>query len=97
MNVFWTSNALARLQEIEDYISADSPKRAADFITKLMNCADTLAAYPEAGRIVPEDEDQLRRELLYKGYRIIYRFDTEVVYILSVFEGSRLVRVEDFK
>lgn len=57
-----------------------------------MDQADTLAKFPESGRAVPEDEERLRRELIFEGYRIIYRVENTVVYILSVFEGSRLIR-----
>ena len=62
-----------------------------------MDQADSLSEFPESGRVVPEDEEQLRRELIYQGYRIIYRLMEKNVYILSVFEGSRLIRSDDLK
>lgn len=97
MKVHWTQKALSRLEEIEDYIATDSPARATRFISELIDQADQLSRFPESGRIVPEDEDQLRRELVHDGYRIIYRIHNNSIYILSVFEGSRLIRVEDLK
>ena len=97
MKVIWTRKALSRLEEIEDYIAADSPTRSISFVSELLDQADTLAEFPESGRAVPEDEKQLRRELIYEGYRIIYRVDGTSVYILSVFEGSRLIRVNDLE
>ncbi len=97
MKVIWTQKALLRLEEIEEYIAIDSPDRAVDFVSELMNQADTLAEFPKSGRIVIEDDEQTRRELIYSGYRIIYRVESAAVYILSVFEGSRLIRVSDLK
>lgn len=95
MKVIWTRKAFTRLTEIEDYIAEDSPGRAAEFVNALMDQADTLAKFPESGRLVPEDDEGLRRELIHEGYRIIYRAEGNTVYILSIFEGSRLMRGDD--
>jgi plasmid stabilization system protein ParE len=97
MKVIWTRKAFTRLTEIEDYIAEDSPARAAEFVMELVDETDKLAKFPEAGRLVPEDDEGLRRELIHEGYRIIYRTDGGTVYILSVFEGSRLVRRDDLE
>ncbi len=97
MKVVWTRKAYTRLAEIEDYIATDAPERACSFVSELIDRADTLAKFSEAGRLVPEDSERLRRELIHEGYRIIYRIEDNAVYILSVFEGSRLTRDDDFK
>ncbi len=97
MKVIWTEPARDRLVEIEEYIEQNSPERAVSFVLELMEQAETLANFPESGRIVVEDETQSARELIYKGYRIIYRIDNSSVYVLSVFEGSRLMRRDDLK
>jgi plasmid stabilization system protein ParE len=80
VKVVWARTALSRLGEIEDYIAADSPGRAVAFVSELMDRAEALASSPDAGRIVPEDEERLRRELLHEGYRIIYRVEGKSVY-----------------
>lgn len=97
MKVIWTMKALTRLTEIEDYIAADSPTRAISFVSELMDQADRLAKFPESGRLVPEDDEQLRHEIIHEGYRIIYQIEKNAVYVLSVFEGSRLIRSDDLK
>ena len=97
MRIVWTERARNRLAEVEEYIAHDAPERAVSFVLELLEQADTLAGFPDAGRLVPEDEERLRRELIHEGYRIIYRVDGDRVYILSVFEGSRLIRVADLK
>ncbi len=45
-----------------------------------------------AGRVVPElDRDDIR-EVIVRGYRIVYLVGDASVEILSVFEGHRLLR-----
>jgi toxin ParE1/3/4 len=97
MKVVWTEPARDRLVEVEEYIAQDSPERAVSFVLELMEQVDKLADFPESGRVVPEDEEQIRREVIHEGYRIIYRVNGTSVYILSVFEGSRLIRKDDLK
>lgn len=91
MKVVWTEQALERLQEIDDFISQDSPERAARFIAKLLERGDGLAPYPSAGRQVPELGSNAIREILEGNYRIVYRLTRERVEILTVFEGHRLL------
>ena len=57
---------------IRDYIAADAPFYADQFIDQLMAAADKLADHPEIGRQVPEADDLGIRELIFHSYRIIY-------------------------
>jgi plasmid stabilization system protein ParE len=53
---------------------------------------ENLNKYPLMGRMVPEFYNEMVRELIYKGYRIIYELKKESeIEILSVIHGSRLV------
>jgi addiction module RelE/StbE family toxin len=95
MKIVWTNEALKKLIEIEDYIAADSPNRAQEFILNLINRAESLTDYPEAGRVVPEFVLPEIREILLKNYRIVYRIKETRIEILTVFEGHRLLRIEE--
>lgn len=97
MKVVWTEQALERLQEIEDFISQDSPARAARFVTKLLERGDGLTPFPSAGRQVPELGSAAIREVLEGNYRIVYRLAHERIEILTVFEGHRLLPAEDLR
>jgi len=92
MKIFWTKEALLRLQEIEEYISKDNPIVAIEFVEKLISVAETLIDYPEKGRIVPELSLENIRELIHKNYRIVYLVKKNSVDILTVFEGHRLLK-----
>ncbi|MCL4511833.1 MAG: type II toxin-antitoxin system RelE/ParE family toxin [Bacteroidetes bacterium] len=95
MKIFWTKEALLRLQEVEEYISGDNPVVAIEFVDKLISVAETLIDNPEKGRIVPELSLENIGELLHKNYRIVYLVKKRTIDILTVFEGHQLLKKEE--
>ena len=96
MKIIWTHEALVQLTEIEDYISKDSPERAARFVDQLIERAEgALSGNPRVGRTVPEIANSDIRELLLNNYRIVYRLNKNNIEILTVFEGHRLLRIDE--
>jgi len=95
MKMFWTKEALLRLQDIEEYISRDNSIVAIEFVDKLISLAETLIDNPGKGRIVPELSLGNIRELLHKNYRIVYLVKKSSVDILTVFEGHQLLKKEE--
>lgn len=92
LSLVWTDEALERLWEIEEFIARDSTEQAALFVNCLIDHTEQLLpANPQAGKVVFE----AIRELIYKGYRIIYMLADRRIAILSVFEGHRLLRSKD--
>lgn len=67
----------------------DSPFRSHLFIQHLFEHVDNLQAFPEPGRKVPETDTPEIRELVFQGYRIIYRLSTHRIDIPTVLHGSR--------
>ena len=95
MKLLWTNEALVRLREIEEYISKDNPKAAADFVDKLISLAEKITDNPEKGRIVPELSIEFIRELLHNNYRIVYLIKKKSIDVLTVFEGHQLLKKEE--
>jgi len=95
MKLFWTKEALLRLQEIEEYIARDNLKIAVEFVNKLISIAETLVDNPKKGRVVPELSLENIRELLYKNYRIVYLVKKSSLEVLTVFEGHQLLKMEE--
>jgi toxin ParE1/3/4 len=91
MKVVWTPLAIERLQEIDAYLSKDSPAAAARFIALLFQRGDSLAELPRAGRKVPEYDREDYRELIEGNYRIIHRVKENVIEIETIFEARRLL------
>ncbi len=95
MKLLWTKEALARLREIEEYISQDNPAAAVDFVDKLISLAETITDNPEKGRIVPELSIEFIRELIHKNYRIVYLIKKKSIDVLTVFEGHQILKNEE--
>ena len=93
MKVVWSREARENLVEIEEFISRDSLDRAVRFVDALIDHAEAiLTDNPKSGRVVPEISNPDMRELIYRGYRIVYRLQGDCLEILTVFEGHRLLR-----
>ena len=89
--VRWTPQAADDLEAITEFISQDSPHYATLFVLDVLQAVDRLSEFPKLGRVVPEVGDPAVREILLGNYRIIYRFLKNVVEILTIFHGSRIL------
>jgi len=90
-----TESAYSDLEDIENYISQDSPLMARRFINKIFDRINQLYNYPTSGKPVPEIKDKSIRELLLNKYRIIYKIvDDRNINILRIVHGSRLLDIE---
>ena len=93
MSVTWSREAGENLVDIEEFIARDSVERAIRFVDALIDYAEALLAdNPKSGRSVPEIGNPDIRELIYQGYRIVYRLNGDSIEIFTVFEGHRLLR-----
>ncbi|MGB7209465.1 MAG: type II toxin-antitoxin system RelE/ParE family toxin [Pyrinomonadaceae bacterium] len=87
----WTPQSADDLDAIAEYIASDSPHYARLFVLKVISAIDRLERFPEIGRVVPEMNNPAVRELILGNYRIVYRLNTDVVEILTIYHGSRLL------
>jgi len=57
----------------------------------LIEKTKALSIFPFSGRVVPEFDDRLIRELILKPYRIVYRVDehSKVIGVVRYWHGSR--------
>ena len=87
----WTEQALEDIEAIADYISRDSVNYARITIRKIFEAAKNLSVFPESGRNVPEIGQKNIKEIILGNYRIIYRFNNNVVEIITVYHSARLL------
>ncbi len=97
MRVVWTREAMDRLSDIEDFISQDSPQRAAKFVNYLIQRVEGVSKNPRIGRIVPEISNPDIREIIAKKYRSVYKIQENKIEILTVFEGHKLLSLEELR
>jgi addiction module RelE/StbE family toxin len=89
--IIWSEQARDDLQSIVLFIARDNPRVAESFGCLLMSKVDTLAKFPQLGRIVPEEQDENVREIIFRPYRIIYKVlaEKQIVAIGRVWHGAR--------
>ena len=87
----WTQQASDDLEAITEFIANDSEFYAQLFAVDVLEAVDRLVGFPESGRIVPEADNPIVREIILGNYRIVYRFRKETVEILTVYHGARLL------
>jgi addiction module RelE/StbE family toxin len=88
--VVWSPQAVRDLETIRDYIAVDSTKYADLVVQRLVAAVERLSSFPESGRIVPERGTPEIREVIQRPFRIVYRFRSGRVEIVTVFRASRL-------
>ncbi|HED17480.1 MAG TPA: type II toxin-antitoxin system RelE/ParE family toxin [Gammaproteobacteria bacterium] len=97
MLIEWADPALDDLEGIRDYIGKDSPYYARQFIERIFDAAEALLEQPKMGRPVPEANHEDVRELIFQGYRIIYRARPDRVQVITVIHGSRNLAAKEVK
>ena len=96
MKIEWTNQAEDRVCDIASYIALDSILEAEKWVSKIFDYVKRLEKFPESGRKVPEIENRKDiKELVFKNYRIIYRFDKKKVYILTVRNYKQILPVNE--
>ncbi len=88
----WTEQATNDLISIGQYIERDSLKYAKIQIKRIRAKAKLLRKFPLSGRIVPELDNDVIRELILGNYRIIYKvISEERIDILAIHHSARLL------
>ncbi len=90
--IVWSRRAAQDLDSIAEYIAADSPAYAGAVLKNIVNQTRILARFPQAGRKVPEFDDEDIRELIVYSYRIIYRLQQDEALIVAVIHGKRILQ-----
>lgn len=87
--VIWAYEATNDLDALAEYIARDSSFYATAFTMEILDASRSLDEFSERGRIVPELGTHNIRELLIKGYRLIYSIEQRHVVILAIVHGAR--------
>ena len=91
--VLLTAGAEQDLEDIYDYIAdSDSPAKADYVLTRLLEAANNLAAFPDRGSH-PKELQALGireyRQTFFKPYRLLYRVIGRQVLIYVIADGRR--------
>jgi toxin ParE1/3/4 len=91
LRIAWSRRAAQDLENIAEFIAADSPAYAAAVVRKILDRSRHLAQFPHSGRKVPEFDDENIRELVVYSYRVIYRLHSEQILISAIVHGKRIL------
>jgi len=89
--IIWADSALADLEQIVRYIAAEDSDAARRFGLTLISRVEETASFPRKGRVVPEENQETLREIIFAPYRIVYELsDREgVLHVLRVWHSAR--------
>ena len=88
------ASALADLDDVRAWYRERGMSEVGDrVVAEIVERVEALADHPELGRVVPEFEQPFLRELIHSPFRIVYRRDSDVVRIVRVWRGERLLRL----
>lgn len=91
MKIIWKPQAEKDLVAIEEFYLSVAPDLADIIVDQIIHRIRHLELNPQSGRIVPELNDPLIREVIYRNYRIVYYHNPEEnrVEILTVFHSAK--------
>lgn len=92
MRVRFTDTAEADLEEIADYIAADDPDIAVEFVMDIRETCLGLSQYPDRYPLVQSTAYSALRRRPFGSYLIYYRADAAEVVVSRVVRAAR-----DFK
>jgi toxin ParE1/3/4 len=89
----WIPQALDDIEAICKFIARDSDHFARLFANRIIEKAETLEVFPDAGRVVPESNQETIRDIFHGNYRVIYRIIKDEVQVLTIHHSARLFDV----
>ena len=87
MKIITEKHAQQELIQIKWYIAQDSEFYANKTVNEINKRIDNLLLFPEMGKVINEKRNI--RQIIYKSYKILYKFDSENIYILHIIHHSR--------
>ena len=87
MKVVTEKFAQQELMQIKWYIEQDSQFYANKTVYEINKRINNLLLFPEMGKVIDKDENI--RQIIYKSYKILYRFNSKNIYILHIIHHSR--------
>jgi plasmid stabilization system protein ParE len=87
----FAESALADLESIRArYAEQDVPQVGERLLSNIVASTEALADHPDMGRIVPEFDQPILRELIPPPFRIAHRRDPKLVRVIRVRRSEHL-------
>lgn len=89
VTIFFTDTGKNDLYAINDFIAADKPAAAADFLDELLTRIQLLKTNPFQCRKSYYSDKPNVRDMVFKGYTVVYRVQEDRIEILKIFNQNR--------
>lgn len=83
-DINWSAESRRDLLAIAEYFETSSPEYSKYIVNSIYNSISDLKDFPELGRMVPELDNDIFRERIIDGYRIIYLLQGNNIEILTI-------------
>ncbi|PWK48571.1 type II toxin-antitoxin system RelE/ParE family toxin [Pleionea mediterranea] len=94
MNISFSKSAIKDLEQIKEYyLEQGAPHIGIDFVTAIVEHVETLAKHPDIGRMVPEFNDELIRELIHVPFRVVYLRESKSIKVIRVWRSERILHL----
>lgn len=91
--LIWSGRAVRDIEGIAEHIAQDSEFYAKSVVRTILQKTRELAEFPFIGRVVPEFDDEMIREIFAYSYRIIYKVKDDEVNVAAVVHGKRQLEI----
>ncbi|WP_407084055.1 type II toxin-antitoxin system RelE/ParE family toxin [Tellurirhabdus bombi] len=82
--IVWLNEAKEEFRDAIHYLSRSSVRYAEEWVDTFDRKLALIASFPEMGRIVPEKQLKLYREILVGKYRVLYIYLHDKITIVAV-------------
>lgn len=83
MKIIYKASFVNRLENQIDYIAQDSPSAARKFRKELINRIKDIPKNPFSFRKSIYFNDKSIRDLIYKGYTVVFRINNEIIEVFG--------------
>jgi len=96
VRISFSKSAIDDLEKIKAYyLEQGVPQIGQDFIAAILEHIETLSKHPDIGRVVPEFNEELIRELIHSPFRVVYLRENKSVNIVRVWRSERLLKLPE--
>ncbi len=92
--ITFTESAIQELEDIRDYyLEQQVPEVGNRLLKEIFSLVEGLSAHPDRGRVVPEFNQPILRELIHPPFRIVYRRDSHRISVVRIWRSERMMRL----
>jgi toxin ParE1/3/4 len=96
VKISFSKSAIEDLETIKEYyLEQGVPQIGQDFVVAIIEHIETLTKHPDIGRVVPEFNDELIRELIHSPFRVVYLRESKLVNIIRIWRSERLLKLPE--